>query len=94
MKKKQVRLESVEMTIFEIEREKEALLTQARDVWSGNFGVSVANDAAEIGHQNLQRLRRDLERTRDELQEEAQGIQKRLYEIEAQHQLLYEELKR
>lgn len=93
VKKKQVRLESVEMTIFEMKREKEELLTQARDVWSGDFGASVANDAAETGHQNLQRLRRDLERTRDELQEERKGIQKRLDEIEAQRQVLHKELK-
>lgn len=94
VKQKLVRLESVEMTIFEIEREKEELITQARDVWSGSLGASVANDAAETGHQNLRKLRQTLEQTKEELQEEKQAIQKHLYEIEEQRQVLHKELKR
>ncbi|AQY52091.1 hypothetical protein PWEIH_16708 [Listeria weihenstephanensis FSL R9-0317] len=94
VKQKQARLESVEMTIFEIEREKEELLLQAREVWHGSLGTSVADDAAETGHQNLRKLRQTLEQTRDDLQEEKQGIQNRLYEIEEQRQVLHKELKR
>lgn len=94
VKKKQGRLDSVEMTVLQIEREKEALLAQSREVWRGNRGAMVAGDAEEVGRQNLQKLRRTIEETRDELQREKEELRTRLREIVDQQEELQKGMKR
>ncbi|MBC6310489.1 DUF3958 family protein [Listeria sp. FSL L7-1582] len=92
IKQRQIQLEDTETELRHIEREKENLIAQAHDVWRGNHGRSVAYDAEDTAHESWRKLRKHIESTREQLQQEQKTIQSSLSQMEEERKLLHREL--